>query len=72
MEENAVAAVRAELGADPPEGFVATLSSEELASFAATVRDAKRRQAEELRRAGEEALGHLPGLVRKAVERALR
>jgi hypothetical protein len=72
MTEKPVGALAAELGAEPPGGLVAALSSDDLAALAAEVRDAKRRQAEALARAGDEALGHLPRLIRMAVERMLR
>jgi hypothetical protein len=72
MTENAVGELRAELGADPPEGLVAALGADEIAALASEVRDAKRRHAQTLARAGEEALGHLPRLVRLAIKRMLR
>jgi hypothetical protein len=72
MATDAGAALRAELGSPPPEGLVAALDADELEALAECVRGAKRRQTEALKRAGDDALGHLPGLVRKAVLRVLR
>lgn len=72
MPSDAGAALRAELGGEPPDGLVAALSDAELRTLADVVRAAKRRQSKALEDAGNEALGHLPGLVRKGVERALR
>jgi hypothetical protein len=64
--------LRAELGADPPPGLVAALSGDELRALAAAVQEAKARQRAALDKAGNDALSHLPGLVRKAVLRMLR
>jgi hypothetical protein len=55
------------LRAKPPVGLAAVLSESELQALAEAIRDARRRQAEALRQAGEEALGRLPRLVRIAV-----
>jgi hypothetical protein len=64
--------LRAELGADPPPGLVAALSPKELGELTSAVREAKARQRAALDRAANDALGHLPGLVRRAVLRMLR
>jgi hypothetical protein len=64
--------LRAELGADPPPGLIASLEPEALDALTAAVRDAKARQRAALDQAGNDALSHLPGLVRKAVLRVLR
>lgn len=69
---DAVAELRSALGADPPQALVAALRPEHVAELAAEVRAAKRRQAAALKRAGEEALRHLPRLVRVAVMRVAR
>jgi hypothetical protein len=63
--------LRAELGADPPPGLIAALDADALEALTRAVRDAKTRQREALDRAANDALSHLPGLVRKAVVRVL-
>jgi hypothetical protein len=64
--------LRAELGSDPPRGLVEALDPSELEALAAAVRNAKAHQRAALDRAGEDALSHVPALVRKAVLRVLR
>jgi hypothetical protein len=68
----ALGALRDEIGADPPAGLAGVLREDELATLAQAVKVAKQRQSAALERATEDALGHLPGLVRKAVKRILR
>ena len=68
----AVDDLRAELRADPPPGLVAALDAESLTLLAGAVRDAKLRQRQALEKAADDALSHLPRLVRKAVVRVLR
>ena len=72
MATDARGALRAELGAEPPPGLVGALGPDDLDALARTVREAKERQRRALERAGDDALGHLPGIVRKGVLRVLR
>jgi hypothetical protein len=72
MPTDAHGALRAELGAEPPPGLVKALGPDELEALAGTVRAAKERQRRALERAGDDALRHLPGIVRKGVLRVLR
>jgi hypothetical protein len=51
---------------------VQQLSDADLAQLAALVDEARRAQATALARAGEDALRHVPRLLRVAIERALR
>lgn len=64
--------LRAELGANPPNGLVAQLDARALEHLTEAVRTAKARQREALIRAEEGALRHLPRLVRKALRTVLR
>ncbi len=64
--------LRAELGANPPDGLVAALSQKELGALAAAVGEAKQRQRLALDKASKDALSHLPWVVRKAVQAVLR
>jgi hypothetical protein len=70
MAEDGIDALRAQLRADPPES-IGRLSPEQLADFTAAIAEAKRRQAEALEQAGEQALGHLPRVLRLAVRTVL-
>jgi|HubBroStandDraft_1064217.scaffolds.fasta_scaffold953075_2 hypothetical protein len=65
-------ALREELHADPPAGLIAILGSEDLEALTDAVRVAKVRQREALDQAAEDALSHLPGLLRRAIARVLR
>jgi len=65
-----LAQLAGELGASPP-AAVAALSEAELEDLAGAVRDARRRQAAALARAGDEALGRLPRIVRGLVRRVI-
>ena len=71
MASDAVAQLRAELDAEPPASLVALLSDDDVATLATLVRDAKHSQSEALQRASDQALSHLPRLVRIAVQRVL-
>jgi len=72
MTTDGATALRAELGTEPAAGLVEALDARELEALAETVRAAKVRQRKALEQAGDEALGHLPGIVRKGVLRVLR
>jgi hypothetical protein len=65
-------ALRAAVGAPPPPGLVDRLESAQIEKLAKLVRDARQSQSEALERAGDDALRHVPRLLRKAVERILR
>jgi hypothetical protein len=60
-----------ELRAQPPPA-VLELDDELLRDLAATVRQARHRQAAELARAGDKALGLIPRVLRGPVRRMLR
>ncbi len=70
MADDAISALRAQLKSEPPEGL-GRLGPEQLADLTAAIADAKRRQAEALEDAGEQALGHLPRVLRIAVRRVV-
>ncbi len=72
MNDDATAALREQLRADPPAGVIETLDDAQLSALAETVRDARRRQSRALAEAGDAALSHLPGLARRAVQRVIR
>ncbi len=61
-------ALAAELRATPPRGM-AQLSPPQLEHLAGAVADARRRQRAELATASEQALSHIPGLLRGPVRR---
>ncbi len=59
------------LGAEPPPGLAAAVAPEELDRLAAYVREARREQRRAIARAGEEALGHVPRVLRPAVRKVV-
>ncbi len=65
------AALEEQLGAAPPPGVVAALGPAELEHLAGAVRAARREQRRALARAGDEALRHVPRLVRPAVRKVV-
>jgi hypothetical protein len=65
-----MAQLRAALGADPPAGLE-VLGDAELVSLAAAIREASDHQARALREAGDQALRHVPRLLRGPVRKAL-
>jgi hypothetical protein len=71
MADDGIDALRAQLRAEPPAG-VARLTAEELADLTAAIAAAQRRQARALEEAGEQALGHLPKVLRIAVRKVVR
>ncbi len=60
------------VGKQPPAGLVERLDRAQIEQLAKLVRDARQSQSEALERAGDDALKHVPRLLRKAVERILR
>jgi hypothetical protein len=70
MGEDGLRALQAELRAVPPAGL-ASLSNEQLNDLAAAVRDARRRQAAELQAAGDQALRHIPKLLRGPIRKVV-
>jgi len=63
-------ALEEQLRAPAPAGL-AHLTDQQLRDLAVTVRDARRRQAAELATAGEQALAHIPRLLRGPLRKAL-
>jgi hypothetical protein len=70
MADDAIKALEKQLRATPPKGL-ACLTDEQLNDLADAVRDARHRQAAELEAAGEQALGHVPKLLRGPIRRVL-
>lgn len=68
--KEALQALEAQLGAKAPRG-VAALTAAELQDLADAVREARHRQAAELQAAGDKALGHIPWLLRKPIQRVM-
>jgi hypothetical protein len=64
-------ALATELRAPPPQALEG-LSDAQLHDLATAVREARRRQADELTEAGEKALRHVPRLLRAPVRRVMR
>lgn len=59
------------LGAPPPAGVVQALDDAELDRLAGTIRAARRAQRAALAEAADEALDHVPRLLRPAVRRVV-
>jgi hypothetical protein len=70
VADNGLQALEGELRATVPAGLRG-LSDEQLADLADAVRAARRRQAEALDAAGEQALSHIPRLLRGPIRKAL-
>ncbi len=70
MAESRLKEVNAELGAEAP-GELVALSNEELAQLAGCIRQAKRAQKEQIRRAFDSALSHVPFLLRGPLKKML-
>lgn len=68
MPDDALDALRAQLGGTAPDGC-RQLSAEELGDLAGAIRTARHRQAKALAAAGERALGHVPRLLRGPVRK---
>jgi hypothetical protein len=59
-----------ELGGQPPQD-IAVLKADEIGVLVAALQHARRRQKDQLRQAMEQALGHLPLLLRGPVRKIL-
>jgi hypothetical protein len=70
MADDPLRPLAAQLRAPPPPGL-ACLRPEQLEDLANAVRDARRHQAAALAAAGEQALGHIPRLLRGPVRKFL-
>jgi hypothetical protein len=70
-EEGNSEALRAAVGAEPPAGLVERLTAEQLGTLAAKVTEVRTAQSRALARATEDALGHVPRILRGAVQRIL-
>jgi hypothetical protein len=70
MAEDELRILEAELRRPVPAG-VAALDAEHLRHLTAAVREARHRQAAELEAAGEQALAHIPRLLRGPLRKAL-
>lgn len=71
MDTQGFTALAKELRGPPPPGL-RQLSSVQLADLAAAVREARQRQAQELARAGDQALRFIPRILRGPVRRVIR
>lgn len=70
MSEKQLAALSRELGGNAPSGLSA-LSAAEIDSITESLRRARRTQEEQLKRAFDSALGHIPLLLRGPVRKIL-
>jgi hypothetical protein len=70
MGEDALAALRDQLRAAPPDSLAA-LADSDVRHLADAVAAARRRQAAELEAAGEKAYGHIPRLLRGPIRKLL-
>jgi hypothetical protein len=70
MTPDAKRALRAELGAAPPKGLDA-LSDDEIADLAAALHDARARDKAALAKAMQDALQHVPRLLRGPVRKMI-
>ena len=70
MSQDGLNELAAELRAAPPAGLAA-LDDEQLRDLAAAVREARHRQAAELAAAGNQALSHIPRVLRIPIRRVL-
>jgi hypothetical protein len=70
MTNTAWKALEKQLGGPPPDGF-SRLSAEQLQDLADAILDARHRQSAELAAAGDQALGHIPKLLRGPLRRVL-
>lgn len=68
MDEHAVRALESELGGKLPPSL-ARLDREDLRDLTEAVKEARRRQAAELKAAGEQALQHIPRVLRGPVRK---
>jgi hypothetical protein len=70
VPEDGLRGLETQLGARPPAGF-ARLDAEHQRDLLAAVEDARRRQAAELEAASEQALRHIPKLLRGPIRRVI-
>jgi hypothetical protein len=63
--------LRTAVGADPPQELVEALDADQIAKLSAQVAEARAKQREAMARAGEEALRHVPKLLRGPLQRML-
>jgi hypothetical protein len=70
-EDHGLRELQAQLRATPAAGL-ARLSDAQLGELARAVRDARRRQAAELEAAADQALRHIPKLLRGPIRRVMR
>ena len=70
MADGRLKELSAELGASAP-GELAVLSDKELAELVSCLRQAKRAQREQIRRAFDSALSHVPFLLRGPLKKML-
>ena len=70
MSQDGLTALEAELGAKPP-GDLAQLTAEQQRALARAIRDARHRQAAPLTAAGDQALQHIPKLLRVPIRKVL-
>ena len=70
MADSRLKVLGAELGAEAP-AALAELSNEELAQLVACIREAKRAQKDQIRRAFDNALSHVPFLLRGPLKKML-
>jgi hypothetical protein len=69
--QDAVERLRTQLGASPPTRLVAALDESALAELADALAEARRAQRAALAQAREDALGHIPRLLRPIVRRVV-
>ena len=69
MSQNGIQALEAQLGASAPSG-VRRLADEQLVDLAEAISAGRRRQAVELAAAGDQALSHIPRVLRLAIRKA--
>lgn len=70
MSTDRLKALEEQLGAPPPEGLSA-LTDEQLGDLARAVRAARHQQAAELAAAGDQAMQHIPKLLRVPLRKVL-
>ena len=70
MATKGIQALEAQLHGPVP-GALQDLDDRHLGDLAEAIRDARRRQATELRAAGDQALSHIPRLLRIPIRKAL-
>jgi hypothetical protein len=70
MSTEPMRALEGQLRANPPSGLEA-LAPEELRDLADAIRTARRRQAQALNHAADQALGHIPRLLRGPIRKIM-